>query len=152
MIEELTEKVSVAVKKHQPFGFNVRFDVDDDQNIYVYGKNEPITVYGDGSQTRSFCYVDDLIEAFVRLMRTPDSFSGPVNTGNPYEFTILELAKKVIEITNSKSKIEFLNLPKDDPTQRKPDISLAKEKLDWAPNIQLEEGLINTIEYFEKVI
>ena len=115
-------------------------------------KNEPITVYGDGSQTRSFCYVDDLIEAFIRLMGTSDNFSGPVNTGNPKEFTILELAKKVIEITNSKSEIEFLTLPQDDPTQRKPDISIAKEELNWVPNVELEEGLIKTIQYFKKII
>ena len=115
-------------------------------------KNEPITVYGDGSQTRSFCYVDDLIEVFVSLMETPYTFSGPVNTGNPKEFTILELANKVINMTNSKSKIEYMDLPQDDPLQRRPDIQLAKDKLNWTPNVQLEEGLIKTIEYFEKVI
>ena len=115
-------------------------------------KNEPITVYGDGSQTRSFCYVDDLIEAFILLMNTPDNFSGPVNTGNPAEFTILDLAKKVIEITDSKSVIDLLALPQDDPKQRQPDITLAKEKLNWNPQIKLEEGLIKTIEYFKKII
>ena len=115
-------------------------------------KNEPITVYGDGSQTRSFCYVDDLIEAFILLMNTPDNFSGPVNTGNPAEFTILELAKKVIEMTDSSSVIDLLALPQDDPKQRQPDITLAKEKLNWNPQIKLEEGLIKTIEYFKKII
>ena len=115
-------------------------------------KGEPITVYGDGTQTRSFCYVDDLIEAFVRLMGSPDDFSGPVNTGNPTEFTILELAGKVIQMTESKSIIDFKTLPQDDPTQRQPDISLAKEKLDWAPKVELEEGLLETIDYFKRVI
>jgi len=110
--------------------------------------NEPITVYGDGSQTRSFCYVDDLIEVFVRLMDSPDDFTGPVNTGNPIEFTILELAEKVIKMTNSKSVIERKPLPQDDPTQRQPDITLAKEKLGWEPRITLEEGLEKTIAYF----
>ena len=114
--------------------------------------NKPITVYGNGNQTRSFCYVDDLIDAFISLMNAPDSFSGPVNTGNPVEFTILELAEKVIDITSSKSKIEFKPLPQDDPTQRKPDISIAKEKLNWSPQINLEQGLVKTIEYFEKII
>ena len=115
-------------------------------------QNKPITIYGDGSQTRSFCYVDDLIEAFVRLMGTPDSFTGPVNTGNPGEFTILELANKVIELTNSSSKIEFLPLPSDDPTQRQPDITLAKEVMKWEPEIKLEEGLKKTIPYFESLL
>jgi UDP-glucuronate decarboxylase len=114
--------------------------------------NKPITVYGDGSQTRSFCYVDDLIDAFVKLMDSPDSFSGPVNTGNPTEFTIKELAEKVIQMTSSKSMIEFKPLPQDDPTQRQPDITLAKEKLNWSPQINLEKGLSHTIEYFKKII
>ena len=115
-------------------------------------RGEPITVYGDGTQTRSFCYVDDLIEAFVRLMGSPDDFSGPVNTGNPTEFTILELAGKVIQMTESKSIIDFKTLPQDDPTQRQPDISLAKEELDWSPKVELEEGLLETIDYFKRVI
>jgi len=110
--------------------------------------NETITVYGDGSQTRSFCYVDDMIEAFVRLMATSDDFTGPVNTGSIFEFTILQLAEKVIEMTGSKSVIEWRELPQDDPIQRQPDISLAKEKLGWEPKISLEEGLVKTIEYF----
>ncbi|MGB5768076.1 MAG: UDP-glucuronic acid decarboxylase family protein, partial [Arenicellales bacterium] len=115
-------------------------------------QNKPITIYGDGSQTRSFCYVDDLIEAFVRLMNTPDEFSGPVNTGNPGEFTILELANKVIEFTGSSSKLEFKELPSDDPTQRQPDITLAKEVMGWEPVIKLEKGLEKTIPYFESLL
>lgn len=114
-------------------------------------KGMDITVYGNGSQTRSFCYVDDLIDGFVRLMDSPDDFTGPVNLGNPGEFTILELAQKVIEMTDSKSKIVFKPLPSDDPTQRQPDISLAKETLDWNPKIQLGKGLLNTIEYFKTI-
>jgi len=115
-------------------------------------RGEPITVYGQGQQTRSFCYVDDLIEAFLRLMDTDDDFTGPVNTGNPGEFTILELAKMVIEYTNSKSVIEFHPLPKDDPRQRRPDITLAKAKLGWEPKIPLSEGLKKTIAYFEGML
>jgi len=116
-------------------------------------KNNDITVYGDGSQTRSFQYVDDLVEAMLRMMKTADDFIGPVNVGNPGEFSIKQLAEKVIELTNSKSKIIYLPLPQDDPTQRKPDITLAQEKLGgWQPLINLEEGLIKTIEYFKKTI
>ena len=115
-------------------------------------QNKPITLCGDGSQTRSFCYVDDLIEAFVRLMDTPDDFTGPVNTGNPGEFTIRELAEKIIAMTGSSSSIETRPLPSDDPTQRQPDISLAKEKLGWEPVIKLEEGLKKTIPYFESLL
>lgn len=114
-------------------------------------KGEDITVAGDGSQTRSFQYIDDLLEAMIRMMATRDSFTGPVNTGNPNEFTILELAQKVIELTNSKSQIKFIPLPADDPTQRKPNIDLAKKELNWEPKIQLNEGLIKTIEYFDKL-
>ena len=112
-------------------------------------KGNDITVAGDGLQTRSFQYVDDLLEGMIRMMQTDRGFIGPVNIGNPNEFTILELANKVIELTGSKSKIKFIPLPSDDPTQRKPDISLAKEKLSWQPTIQLQEGLIKTIEYFD---
>lgn len=115
-------------------------------------KNENITIYGDGNQTRSFQYVDDLIEAMVRMMATGDDFTGPVNIGNPNEFTIKELAEKVIKMTGSESKIIYMPLPNDDPKQRKPDISLAKEKLDWSPEIQLEEGLKKTIKYFESIV
>jgi len=115
-------------------------------------QGEPITVYGDGSQSRSFCYVDDLIEAFVRLMDSEDDFTGPVNLGNPGEFTILELAEKVIEMTGSKSAIDFKPLPSDDPRQRKPDISLAQKKLGWEPKIRLEDGLEPTIKYFSDLL
>jgi UDP-glucuronate decarboxylase len=115
-------------------------------------KNEPITIYGNGSQTRSFCYVDDLINGFVALMESRDDFSGPVNLGNPHEFTILELAEKIRSITGSKAKIVFRELPQDDPTQRKPDITLARKELSWNPTIQLEAGLTPTIQYFENLL
>jgi len=115
-------------------------------------QNHDITVYGKGNQTRSFQYVDDLVEGMVRLMNSRDGFTGPVNVGNPNEFTILELAEKVIELTGSKSKIIYKPLPSDDPMQRQPDISLAKKELDWAPKVQLEEGLIKTIDFFKKII
>ena len=111
-------------------------------------KGKPITVYGDGSQTRSFCYVDDMIEGFLKLMGSPNSFTGPVNLGNPSEFTILELAHKVIDMTGSKSKIVFKTLPQDDPVQRQPNITLAKKSLKWKPTVSLDEGLIETVEYF----
>jgi len=111
-------------------------------------RGEPITIYGDGSQTRSFCYVDDLIDGMVRLMDTPDSFTGPVNVGNPNEFTMLELAKAVIELTEAKSDLVFKELPFDDPKQRQPDIALARAELDWEPTVQLSEGLTRTIDYF----
>ncbi|MBE9399143.1 SDR family oxidoreductase [Pontibacterium sp. N1Y112] len=114
--------------------------------------NKPITVYGDGSQTRSFCYVDDLIEAFVRLMATPEGFTGPVNIGNPGEFTIRELAEKVIEFTGSSSELIFEDLPSDDPMQRCPDISLAKKEMDWEPKVALDEGLKKTIPYFDELL
>ena len=115
-------------------------------------RGEDITIYGDGSQTRSFCYVDDLVDALIKMMNSDEEFTGPVNLGNPGEFTMLELAQKVIELTGSKSKIVYMPLPQDDPTQRKPVIDLAKEKLNWAPTIPLEEGLKKTIEYFKKTI
>ena len=111
-------------------------------------KGAPITVYGDGKQTRSFCYVDDLIDALVRLMATSDDFTGPVNLGNPQEFTILELARKVIANTGSRSEIVFKPLPSDDPVQRQPDISLAKQMLQWEPVVALNEGPLRTISYF----
>jgi UDP-glucuronate decarboxylase len=114
--------------------------------------NQPITIFGEGQQTRSFCYVDDLIEGFLRLMATGPEVSGPINLGNPGEFTIGELATKVIELTNSKSKIVNLPLPQDDPQQRKPDISKARATLDWEPRIALEEGLRRTIAYFEGLV
>ena len=115
-------------------------------------KNEDITIYGDGSQTRSFCYVDDLVDGMMRMMESRDGFTGPVNLGNPGEFTMLELANKVIGLTNSKSKIVYRPLPQDDPLQRKPVIELAKRELDWEPHIPLEEGLKKTIAYFEKMV
>jgi len=116
-------------------------------------KGEDITIYGDGTQTRSFQYIDDLVEGLIRLMNTGDNFTGPVNIGNPDEFTMLELANEVIRLTGSKSKITFLPLPADDPTQRQPDITLAKKELNnWQPNIKLSEGLIKTIDYFKTVI
>ncbi|WP_416224167.1 UDP-glucuronic acid decarboxylase family protein [Thiohalophilus sp.] len=114
--------------------------------------DQPITIYGDGQQSRSFCYVDDLIEAFVRLMASPAEVTGPINLGNPNEFTILELAEQVIEMTHSRSKIEKRPLPDDDPKQRQPDISLAKKTLDWEPKTLLEEGLKKTIPYFENLV
>ena len=114
--------------------------------------NQDITLFGDGSQTRSFCYVDDLIEGMVRLMNTGDDVTGPVNVGNPGEFTIRELAEKVIELTGSKSKLVFKPLPQDDPKQRKPDITLAKKLLNWEPKIPLAEGLKKTIDYFDKLL
>ena len=114
--------------------------------------NKDITVFGDGSQTRSFCYADDLIEGLIKMMNSPDDFTGPVNLGNPNEFSVLELAKKIIETTGSKSKIVFRPLPQDDPCQRQPDISLAKEKLDWRPTVNLDKGLKKTIEYFDKIL
>ena len=113
-------------------------------------KGKDITIYGNGKQTRSFCYVDDLVEALIKMMNSKKSFTGPVNLGNPGEFTMLELAKKVIKLTGSKSKIVYKPLPQDDPTQRKPVIDLAKKELKWEPKIQLEEGLTKTIEYFKK--
>lgn len=110
--------------------------------------NQDITIYGNGNQTRSFCYVDDLIDAFIKLMASEDSFVGPVNLGNPYEFTILELAELILALTASKSKVVFKELPKDDPKQRQPDISLARQRLSWQPNMAIRDGLIETINYF----
>jgi UDP-glucuronate decarboxylase len=115
-------------------------------------RGDPITVYGEGKQTRAFCYVDDLVDGFIRLMDTADSFTGPVNLGNPTEFTILELATKIIELTESRSKIVFAPLPSDDPTQRQPDITLAKRELGWAPSVDLARGLQRTIAYFRSVL
>ncbi|MEI7725644.1 MAG: UDP-glucuronic acid decarboxylase family protein [Bacteroidota bacterium] len=115
-------------------------------------KGQDITMYGNGSQSRSFCYVDDLLEGMTRLMNSREEFTGPVNIGNPNEFTMLELAEKVIRLTGSKSKIIFMPLPADDPTQRQPDISLAKKELGWEPKIMLDEGLVKTIDYFKSII
>jgi len=115
-------------------------------------RNEQITLYGDGSQTRSFCYVDDLVRGLIALMETDDDVVGPINLGNPHEFTIRELAEKIVAITGSRSKLEFRALPTDDPRQRKPDISRAKALLEWTPAIELEEGLKKTVPYFEGLL
>jgi UDP-glucuronate decarboxylase len=115
-------------------------------------KGEPITVYGNGSQTRSFCYVDDLVEGLIRMMNSAEGFTGPVNLGTPEEFTILELARTLIGMTGSASRIDYRELPQDDPVQRRPDIALAREKLDWEPRMPLTEGLKRTIDYFQKVL
>ena len=114
-------------------------------------RNEDLTVYGDGNQTRSFCYVDDMIEGVIRMMNAPDDFTGPVNLGNPVEYRILELAEKIVRLTKSRSKIVFKPLPEDDPQQRKPDIEMAKAKLQWQPKKQLEDGLEQTIDYFRSL-
>ena len=148
---------NVAIKLMRIFNtYGPRMDQNDGRvvsNFIVQAlKNEDITVYGDGSQTRSFCYVNDNIEGMIRLMNSPNDVIGPINIGNPGEFTILELAEKVIALTASTSKIIKLPLPKDDPLQRKPDISKAKELLDWSPSIPLEKGLVKTIEYFKTLL
>ena len=115
-------------------------------------RREPITIYGNGSQTRSFCYVDDLIDGFIRLMASPEDFTGPVNLGNPCEFTIRELAEKVLALTGSRSEISYQPLPTDDPTQRQPDIRVATKALGWTPKVPLEEGLKRTIDYFDRLL
>lgn len=115
-------------------------------------KGEPITIYGDGSQTRSFCYVDDMIDGFVRLMDSPADLAGPVNLGNPVEFTVRQLAELVIDMTGTRSKLTTVALPQDDPKQRRPNIDLAKERLGWAPKVQLREGLRETIAYFDRLL
>ena len=120
-------------------------------NFVVQALNDaPITIYGDGSQTRSFCYVDDMVEGFVRMMETGEDFTGPLNLGNPGEFTIRELAEKTLEMTGSRSEIQYLDLPADDPRQRCPDIDLAKQELGWKPTVNLETGLARTIEWFRE--
>ncbi|HVL56233.1 MAG TPA: UDP-glucuronic acid decarboxylase family protein [Burkholderiaceae bacterium] len=115
-------------------------------------RGEPLTIYGEGQQTRSFCYVDDLIDGLMRLMNSPDAVTGPINLGNPGEFTIRQLADKVLQITGSKSKLEFRPLPADDPMQRRPDIGRATEQLGWQPTVALEQGLAKTIEYFDALL
>lgn len=115
-------------------------------------KNKDITLYGSGLQTRSFCYIDDLIDGLVKMMNTQKEFVGPCNIGNPQEFTMMQLAEKIIELTESKSKIVYMPLPQDDPMQRRPVIELAKDKLNWIPVTQLEEGLVKTIDYFKTII
>ena len=150
-------KHGVDIKVMRIFNtYGPRMDIGDGRvvsNFIVQAlKGEDITIYGDGSQTRSFCYVDDLIEGMVRLMNSRDGFTGPVNIGNPGEFTIKQLAEIVIELTDSRSQIVYRELPQDDPTQRRPDITLAKKELNWKPIIQLREGLKSTIEYFKGII
>jgi len=115
-------------------------------------KGKPLTLYGKGSQTRSFCYVDDMVEGLVLLMNTPDKVTGPVNLGNPEEYTILELAEKILSLTGSKSRVRFEPIPQDDPQKRRPDISLAKKLLGWSPNVAVEEGLRKTIDYFDDLL
>ena len=115
-------------------------------------RGDDITIYGDGKQTRSFCYIDDLIEGMIKFMESKNGFTGPVNLGNPKEYSILEIAKKIIKISNSRSSVIFKKLPQDDPRKRKPDINLAKKNLNWSPKISLEDGLIKTIKYFKKII
>ncbi len=136
--------------------YGPRMQVDDGRvvsNFIVQAiKGEAITIYGDGSQTRSFCYVDDMIDAFLLMMDTPPEVTGPINVGNPGEFTMLELAEKVLKLTGSKSKINFMPLPMDDPARRKPDISKARAILGWEPKISLDEGLPRTIAYFSKLL
>ncbi|MCD8025346.1 MAG: SDR family oxidoreductase [Candidatus Gastranaerophilales bacterium] len=135
--------------------YGTRMDKNDGRvvsNFIVQAlNNKDITIYGDGSQTRSFCYVSDLVEGLIRMMENKKEFLGPVNLGNPCETSILDFAKLIIKMTNSNSKIVFCPLPSDDPVQRKPDITLAGEKLDWKPNISLENGLLKTIEYFKEL-
>jgi UDP-glucuronate decarboxylase len=114
--------------------------------------NQPITIYGTGEQTRSFCYVDDLVDGLVKLMQTPPDFTGPVNLGNPVESTMLELAQSIIDIIGSKSTLTYKPLPQDDPVRRRPDITLARENLDWEPRVKLEEGLRKTVAYFEEIL
>jgi len=115
-------------------------------------RNEPITIYGEGRQTRSFCYVDDLIEAVIRIMDTPDTVTGPINIGNPNEMPVIDLARQILALTGSASKIQFVSLPSDDPKQRRPDIQYAKKILDWEPKVPLKEGLEETIEHFRKIL
>lgn len=136
--------------------YGPRMDPDDGRVVSNFIcqalKGEPLTIYGNGSQTRSFCYVDDLIEGFLRFMNTPDAVTGPVNLGNSTEFSIAELAEKVIKLTGSASKIISRPLPSDDPKLRKPDISLAKKLLDWEPTVVVDDGLVKTIEYFDQLL
>jgi UDP-glucuronate decarboxylase len=114
-------------------------------------KGDPLTIFGDGTQTRSFCFVDDMIEGLIKMMNGPDDFVGPVNLGNPTEYTIIDLAQQIISLTQSKSTIEFHPQPMDDPKRRQPDISLAKKNLDWEPRINLEEGLQRAVQYFREL-
>ncbi len=136
--------------------YGPRMDPNDGRvvsNFIVHAlQGKPITIYGDGMQTRSFCYVDDLIDAFVLLMASPEDVTGPINLGNPGEFTIKELAGLVLEMTGSKSKLAYLPLPQDDPKQRRPDISRARQHLEWQPTVALRQGLLHTIEHFDRML
>lgn len=148
---------NVRIKVMRIFNtYGPRMDPDDGRvvsNFIVQAlKNEDISIFGDGKQTRSFCYVDDLVEGMIRLMETGDHVNGPINVGNPEEFTMLQLAETIIRLTNSDSKLVHKELPADDPLQRQPDISLAKKELGWEPKIKLENGLLPTIEYFKSII
>lgn len=150
-------KHNVDIKVMRIFNtYGPRMDIGDGRvvsNFIVQAlKNEDITIYGEGRQTRSFCYVDDLINGMISMMNSRDKFTGPVNIGNPEEYTIKELAELVIELTGSKSRLVYENLPVDDPTQRKPNIDLAKKELNWRPTVHLREGLVKTISYFKKII
>jgi UDP-glucuronate decarboxylase len=145
----------LAIKVMRIFNtYGPRMDPNDGRvvsNFIVQAiRGDSITIYGDGSQTRSFCYVDDLIEGMIKLMKSPEDFIGPVNIGNPNEFSMIELAELVLRLVGSSSTISFMPLPQDDPRQRKPDISVAKSKLEWQPHVSLEEGLKETIAYFKK--
>lgn len=146
---------NVRIKVARIFNtYGPRMDLNDGRVVSNFAvqalKGLPISIYGDGSQTRSFCYVSDLIPGLISLMNSPDEVTGPINLGNPNEFTILELAKQIIDLTGSESSIAFQNLPSDDPKQRKPDISKAKEILFWKPQVELRQGLVETISYFQK--
>ena len=154
---DYNRKHNVDIKVIRIFNtYGPRMDIGDGRvvsNFIIQSlKNENITIYGDGNQTRSFCYVDDLIEGMIRMMNSREGFTGPVNMGNPGEFTIKELAKLVIELTGSTSNLIYKDLPVDDPTQRKPDIPLAKQELKWEPTISLREGLEKAIKYFKKIL
>lgn len=150
-------RYGVRIKVARIFNtYGPRMQVDDGRvvsNFIVQAlTGAPITIYGDGTQTRSFCYVSDMIEAFIRLMNTDDEFCGPVNLGNPCEMRIIDLAHKILDLTGSRSEIVFKPLPSDDPCLRRPDISLAREKLNWEPKVDMEEGLMRTIEYFDALL
>ncbi len=154
---DYSRQCGVRIKVARIFNtYGPRMDPNDGRvisNLVIQAlKGDPITIYGNGTQTRSFCHVDDLVEVILKLMDSTDDFTGPVNVGNPAEFSIIELANKIINLTNSNSELIYKDLPSDDPTQRQPDISLAKKRLGWKPTIDLEEGLQKTISYFAKLI
>lgn len=154
---DYSRKYKIPIKVVRIFNtYGPRMNLNDGRvisNFIVHAlKNEPIPVYGDGLQTRSFCFVDDLIDGFLRMMKTPIEIKGPINLGKPEEFTIIELASMIIKLTSSQSEIVYMPLPSDDPKQRKPDINRAKECLKWSPRTTLEQGLISTIDYFDRVI